>query len=139
MFPKLLALIDRFEGLSLVPYRCPAGIWTIGKGHTKGVTKNSPQITPRLADDLENDDALDAVIAALKLSPSLIMYPDCLSAVADFIFNLGSSRYAASTLRRKVDAGEWVDARSELKKWVWGGGKKLPGLVLRRRAEASLL
>lgn len=139
MLPKLLALIDRFEGLSLVPYRCPAGIWTIGKGHTKGVTKDAPPITPRLADDLENDDALDAVIAALKLSSNVIMYPDRLAAVADFIFNLGPSRYAASTLRRKILDEEWVDARAELQKWVWGGGKKLPGLVLRRRAESVLM
>ena len=62
-----------------------------------------------------------------------------LSAIADFCYNLGTTRYKSSTLRRKVRDSDWLDAADELQKWVWGGGRKLPGLVLRRQAEAALL
>jgi lysozyme len=61
------------------------------------------------------------------------------SAIADFCFNLGTTRYKASTLKRRVDAGDWPGAAEELAKWVWGGGQKLPGLVARRAAESLLL
>lgn len=74
---------------------------------------------------------------ALRLSPSL--EGDRLTSIADFIFNLGPTKYAASTLRKRVNEGRWEDARTELRRWVYGGGRKLPGLVLRREAEATLL
>ena len=78
--------------------------------------------------------------AAGKLSPVLWLEGDAKhSAIADFCFNLGTTRYKASTLKRRVDAGDWHGAAEELEKWVWGGGKKLPGLVARRKAEANLL
>lgn len=77
--------------------------------------------------------------AAGNLSPVLWFAEDKHAAIADFCFNLGTSRYKASTLKRRVDAGDWEGAADELAKWVWGGGKKLPGLVARRAAEVELL
>lgn len=140
MLAKLYELIRRFEGLRLKPYLCPAGIPTVGYGHTgPEVTLRSPAITPGLAEQLLVEDAERHAIAALKLSPNLATDPDRLSAIADFVFNLGPTRYKASTLRRKIRDGEWLDAADELEKWVWGGGRKLPGLVARRAAEAALL
>lgn len=62
-----------------------------------------------------------------------------LSAIADFAYNLGLDRLKHSTLRRRLNAGEIEDAKDELRKWVYGGGKKLRGLILRRDAEAKLL
>lgn len=76
---------------------------------------------------------------AASASPGLLAAPLAHVAIADFCFNLGVGRYKASTLRRRVDAGDWAGARAELGKWVWGGGRRLPGLVLRRQAEARLL
>lgn len=134
----LYGLIRRFEGLKLKPYLCPAGIPTVGYGHTgPEVTLQSPPITPTFAEALMREDAGRFLTTALKLSPNLT--DDRLSAVADFCYNLGTTRYKASTLRRKIRDGEWFDAADEIEKWVWGGGKKLPGLVLRRHAEAVLL
>lgn len=135
----LYALIRKFEGLRLKPYLCPAGVATIGYGHTGGVTLKTPPITPDEAEALMVADAEMFAIAALKLSPCLASATDKHSAVADFCFNLGMSRYKASTLRRKVNQGDWDAAGDELMKWVWGGGKRLPGLILRRVAERSLL
>ncbi len=61
------------------------------------------------------------------------------AAIADFAYNLGLGRLRASTLRRKINAGDIDGAVIELKKWVRGGGRVLPGLVARRAAEAALL
>ncbi len=137
---ELLDLIRRFEGLRLRPYLCPAGIPTIGYGHTgPEVRIDSPPITRALAEEWLEEDAASACRAALRLSPVLAAHEDRLAAVADFIFNLGAGRYKASTLRRRVDARDWPGAAEQLSRWVWGGGKKLPGLVTRRAAEARLL
>jgi lysozyme len=74
---------------------------------------------------------------ALRLSPALT--GDRLVAISSFIYNLGPTRYASSTLRRCVNDSDWPAARAEIRRWVFGGGRKLPGLVLRREAEAALL
>lgn len=135
----LLALIRRFEGCRLKAYRCPAGVWTIGWGATGvGVTEGVVWSQQR-ADFRLQMDAEKYVLVALKLSPILAQDANKLAAVADFIYNLGAARYKASTLRSKVNAGDWPAAAKELSKWVWGGGKKLPGLVARRAAEAQLI
>lgn len=140
MLTALYALIRKFEGLRLKVYKCPAGVATIGYGHTgPDVTMSSPPITGQVANELMEKDAEIFARAAAKLSPVLLLDPDKHSAIADFCFNLGTTRYKASTLKRKIDAQDWDGAADELAKWVWGGGKKLPGLVLRRKAEACLI
>jgi lysozyme len=135
---KALTLAKHFEGLFLHAYLCPARIWTIGYGHTAGVKPGDVTTEPRATEDLSGD-IIDAVNGALRCCPTLALYPDRLAAIADFVYNLGETRLKASTLRRKVNEGNWNAAREELKKWVWGGGKKLPGLVLRRETEGLLL
>ena len=60
-------------------------------------------------------------------------------AILDFAFNCGTGALQASTLRKRINADDMEGARSELMKWVRGGGKVLPGLVKRRAAEAALL
>ena len=140
MFDLLHALIRKFEGLRLKVYRCPAGVATIGYGHTgPEVTMATPPITEAAADALMVRDADIYAKAAAKLSPVLLADSARHCAIADFCFNLGTTRYKASTLKRRVDAQDWEGAQEELAKWVWGGGKKLPGLVARRAAEAKLL
>jgi lysozyme len=137
---ELLDLIRRFEGLRLRPYLCPAGVPTIGYGHTgPEVTMRSPPISRSLAEAWLEEDAARACAMAIRISPALAIDRARLAAIADFVYNLGSGRYKASTLRRRVDAGDWDDAAEQLGRWVWGGGRKLPGLVTRRAAEAVLL
>ena len=142
MIPEfLLTLIRKFEGLRLKPYRCPAGVPTIGYGHTgPDVRMDMKPISEAVAEAMMHSDADVFYRAAGKLSPLLWLEGDAKhSAIADFCFNLGSTRYKASTLKRRIDAGDWHGATEELQKWVWGGGKKLPGLIARRAAEAALL
>lgn len=136
----LLEIIRKFEGLRLKPYLCPAGIPTVGYGHTgKDVSLSMAPISEPVAEAMMHRDAELFTRAAGNLSPVLWFDEKKHAAIADFCFNLGTSRYKASTLKRRIDAGDWDGAADELKKWVWGGGKKLPGLVARRSAEGSLL
>jgi lysozyme len=60
-----------------------------------------------------------------------------LAAIVDFTFNLGAGRLQTSTLRRRVNQRDWENAANELRRWVHGGGKVLPGLVTRREAEVG--
>jgi lysozyme len=76
--------------------------------------------------------------AVLKLCPGADT-PERLAALIDFAFNLGVGRLAASTLRKRVNAGRWADLPAEFRKWNRGGGLVLRGLVLRREAEVALI
>ncbi|MGN6701932.1 MAG: glycoside hydrolase family protein [Burkholderiaceae bacterium] len=62
-----------------------------------------------------------------------------LAAIIDFAFNLGSGALSASIWRRRINAQRWDDVPAELAKWVYGGGRRLRGLELRRAAEAGLI
>lgn len=135
----LNVIIKRFEGFRNKPYLCPAGVWTIGYGSTKGVTALHPPVSVQQAEAMMRLDALEAYQQALKLSPVLSSNHQTACAIADFIYNLGAGRYQASTLRRKVAEQNWSEVCEQLTKWVWGGGKKLPGLVLRRQVEIALI
>jgi lysozyme len=77
---------------------------------------------------------------SIKLTPVLVLASDPrLAAITDFIYNLGATRYKGSTLRKRIAAQDWAGAMKEIVKWNKGGGRVLPGLVLRRAAEAALL
>lgn len=133
----LYALIRRFEGCRLMPYICPAGVWTCGWGSTGwGVVPGRPW-TQAYADQRLEQDAQRFATGTLAACPQLD--GDRLCAIADFAYNLGLGALKASTLRRRVNAEDWDAAKYELSRWVNGGGKRLPGLVLRRAAEAALL
>lgn len=142
----LLSLLRRFEGCHQIkndglihPYVCPAGYPTQGYGR-RVPSLAVPPITREQAELWLVEDATKHLALALKLSPELAKEPDTrISAVASFVFNLGAGAYATSTLRKRVNESDWDGAAEQIRKWVFGGGKKLPGLVLRREAEAALL
>jgi lysozyme len=82
----------------------------------------------------------DALRATLRYCPVLANEPEGrLAAIVDFTFNLGAGRLQASTLRRRVNQRDWSGAAQELRRWVYGAGRVLPGLVLRREAEIDML
>lgn len=144
---KAIELAKHFEGFQrkkvvngttmAFPYLCPAGHWTIGYGHL--CKPMQFPITEEQADEILRQDLLIAVTGVLKYCPGLVTDANRLSAITDFAFNLGIGRLQASTLRRRINEQDWDGAKTELMKWVHGGGKILPGLVLRRKAEADLL
>ena len=135
----LEALIKRFEGLRLKAYFCPAGVLTCGWGSTGQDIVPGTIWTREYADERMRSDARQFVRAVLKYSPSLAYHPAALAATADFAYNLGAGRYRNSTLRKKLEQGDFSAAKRELMKWTRAGGKVLPGLVARREAECELL
>jgi len=136
----LLDIIKKYEGCRLKAYRCPAGVWTIGYGHTgRNITENTKPITQAQADTYLEDDAAYAIQAAIAYSPILSKYPTKRQAIADFIVNLGIGNYIKSTLKKRVDSGDWANAVIEIKRWNKSKGKVLLGLVKRRAEEAELL
>jgi lysozyme len=141
-------LAKRFEGferrvkrgteITATPYVCPAGFWTIGYGHL--CDPNHLPITEAEAEVYLARDLQTALAATLRYCPVLVTEPEGrLSAIVDFTFNLGAGRLQTSTLRRRVNQRDWVSAGKELRRWVYGGGKVLLGLVARRQAEIPLL
>lgn len=141
-------LAKRFEGferkakrgieITAIPYICPAGFWTIGYGHL--CDPKHPPITEVEAEVYLARDLQTALAATLRYCPLLATEPEArLAAIVDFTFNLGAGRLQTSTLRRRINQRDWPGTSKELRRWVYGGGKALPGLLARRNAEAEML
>lgn len=137
MIPKnAIALAKTFEGFYSKVYLCPAGYWTIGWGHL--CKKNHPPITKEYGEFYLTDDLHDALMGTIRVCPVLLtVHETWLGAITDFVFNLGVGRLQVSTLRRRINQQDWDEVVVELNKWVYGGGIRLRGLVLRRKAESS--
>lgn len=138
--------IARWEGLArlrrdgmVVPYLCPAGYWTQGYGRlVDGPT--APPIDRDTARLWLFQDILAHASQLIIASPALVSEsPARVAALTSWVFNLGIGRYRSSTLKRRVDAGDWADVPAQLRRWVFAGGEKLPGLIARREAEAAML
>lgn len=143
---NLLELIKKYEGChqrqkdgTLLAYKCPAGVWTVGWGSTGRYIREGTVWTQEKADERLQKDAQVAIDSALKASPILAGTGPKLEAIADFIYNLGIGNYMSSTLKKRVDTGDWISAASEIKRWNKAGGKVLAGLTARREDEAKLL
>lgn len=133
-------IAKRFEGCRLMPYICPAGVWTCGWGSTGADVFPGKPWSQEYADQRLQHDALKFALGALAACPVLATEPDNrLSAVTDFAYNLGLGRLRGSTLRKRVNARLWDLACAEVRKWIRGGGRVLPGLVLRAEARVALL
>lgn len=133
-----LNLIKRFEGFSPTIYTCPAGYSTIGYGHVVLAHEQdqlAAGITQSEAAELLRKDVRIAERTVLRLI-SVPLTDGQFDALVSFTFNLGAGALQRSTLRRKVNRGEHESVPAELMKWVWAAGKRMPGLVRRRSAEA---
>ena len=142
-----IELVKAFEGLhkvksdgSVRSYRCPAGRWTIGYGHTHGV-RSGETITPEEAEDLLRKDLQDCE-AVVERMVKVDLTQNQFDALVSFVFNLGQGNFGSSTLLRKLNRGEYESAAEEFIRWnkarVDGELKALPGLTRRRTAEAAL-
>lgn len=134
-------LIKKFEGVSLVAYLCPAGVWTWGYGHTsaageplvtKGMTGTIQRANEVLRRDLVKfEDALNRLV-------KVDLEQHQFDALCSFIFNIGEGAFEKSTLLKKLNRGQYGAVPAELMKWTKARGKELPGLVRRRREEAAM-
>ena len=129
-------IVKKYEGLYLKAYLCPAGIPTIGYGHTQGISLGMTCTGEQADEWLENDFfmAKNDVKAVVKVP----LTDNQLGALASFVFNLGVRKLIQSTLLKKLNAGDYQGTAQEFDKWVFAAGKKLNGLIARRAAEKEL-
>lgn len=157
-----LVLIKKFESLALRAYLCPAGVWTIGWGHTRGV-REGDKISLEQAEAMLAEDVAEAA----RIVEQHVMVPltdNQFAALASFVFNVGPGKKGVkdgfvtlksgqpSTVLRVLNAGKYDMVAvhggktlqgddiyfGRLLSWVNAGGRRLKGLVRRRVAEAAL-
>jgi lysozyme len=139
---KGIEIVKHFEGFRSRPYRCSAGIPTIGYGacyYPDGtrVTMGDRQVSKDQAEEL----LVYGLRTAEKAVARLVGVPltvNAFSSLSSFVFNVGSSRFRSSTLRQRLNRKNYAQAAMEFPKWRRGGGVILPGLVRRRSAEREL-
>ncbi len=132
-----LALIKQYEGFSKAPYRCPAGLWTIGYGHTGGVHEHTTSISETQASELLARDVREAEVAVSELI-EIDVNENQFSALVSLLFNIGRTNFAHSTLLKKLNAEEIEQAADEFLRWIYASGTPLQGLKNRRIAEREL-
>lgn len=131
-----LQLIKDFEGLRLKAYLCPAGIPTIGWGHTRGV-RIGETITEAQASDYLVEDI--APIEVLLNSQHINFRQEQFDALVSWIFNLGVNAFGGSTMLKYIrDNRSDEDITDQMVRWVNAGKKPLVGLKRRRIAEANM-
>lgn len=136
--PWLYETIIFFEGLRLGAYRCPAGKWTIGYGHTGDDVDEGMSITRAEATAMLSGDVAE-VVAEVNGILVWDVTDGQFDALVDFAFNLGAQALKGSTLLRKLGSGDQEGAAAEFLKWdkarVNGRMVALPGLTKRRERE----
>ena len=140
---KCLALIREFEGFRSKPYLCPAGVPTIGYGSTR-YEDGTPVTLKDGPIDQARANAIMRTTLAREYEPAVQRYVKVpltqgqYDALVDFAYNAGAKNLLQSTLLKKLNSKNYAGASKEFEKWVYGGGKVLPGLVRRRKAEQAL-
>ncbi len=131
-----IELIKSFEQLRLNSYLCPAGVWTIGYGHTDGVNQGM-LITEKTADAFLKQDIRNAEHSINQMDAELTQ--EQFDALVSFVFNIGVRAFNVSTLRKKILKNpNDPSIADEFRRWVYAGDKKLPGLIKRREKEIEL-
>jgi lysozyme len=131
-----LALVKDYEGLRLEAYPDTSGIWTVGYGHTAGVTEGD-SVSAERAELLLEADLMEAERAVASLA-KVPLTDNQFSALVSFVFNEGEGAFAKSTLLKKLNEGGYALVPACLKSWIFDNGRVQPGLVKRRAAEAAL-
>ena len=131
-----VALIRHFEGCSLDAYLCPAGVWTVGYGHTGDVSEgdviDQEKAEALLIEDLEEFEGYVSALCERSLTQCQF------DALVSWVFNLGPGNFKSSTLLRRLNDGDLGAVPNEMRRWTRAGGQVLEGLVKRREAEALM-
>lgn len=131
-------LVGNAEGCRLDPYRCPAGLVTNGVGNTHDVPDQPIDLNQVAKDWVVNIQDAEQCLARIAERPMSQGQHD---AFTSFVFNTGCTRFltnrdgTSTTIARLIKQNQYQQACAQLPRWVYGGGKKLPGLVKRREAE----
>ena len=131
-----IALIKKFEGCELEAYKCPAGVWTIGYGHTKDV-KEGDRINKDEANYLLEEEMIEYE-GYINDMVEVPLEQNQFDALTSWVYNLGSSNLMSSTMLTLLNESKYNEIPQQIKRWNKAGGKVLDGLVKRREAEALL-
>ena len=135
--PKIAApFIAKFEGCELDAYKCPAGVWTIGYGHTKGVY-DGMKISQMEADALLAEDLVKFASELIPLVTAKVSENQYI-ALMSFAYNVGTTNFRRSSVLRNLNKGAITAAANAFLLWNKAGGKVLAGLNKRRNAERKL-
>ncbi|MDG1437142.1 MAG: lysozyme [Rickettsiaceae bacterium] len=134
---KGIELIKIFEGFHQEPYLCSGGYLTIGYGHKLLPSDRYKKVTQERAEIILRKDLLRSERSVLKYITSPLN-DDQFSALVSFTFNVGAAALQRSTLRQKINYELYKEASKEFTKWIYAGGKKIPGLLRRRKIEKEL-
>lgn len=136
-----LSMIASFESFEPKAYYCPAGVLTIGYGHTG---------TNAQGQELQENDTVNHEQAMRLLYEDVLWAEDAVNeqrlhltqnqfdALVSFVFNVGATAFAQSTLLKKLKSCDFEEAADEFLRWNKAGGKVLRGLTARREAERDL-
>ena len=131
-----LALIKKFEGLELKAYKCAAGVWTIGYGHTKDVQEGDEWSESHADHMLEVE--LEEFEEYINDSVTVTLSQNQFDALVSWVYNLGPANLKASTMLKVLNSGDYEGVPAQIQRWNKAGGKVLEGLIRRRKAEALL-
>ena len=132
---KARKFIADSEGYRETAYQDTRGVWTIGYGHTKNV-KQGDKITKEDAEKFFKEDLEEHIIPLKKVKVPL--NDNQKAALASFIYNVGPTAFAKSTLLKKLNNGDIKGASDEFDKWIYDNGTIIDGLINRRKAEKEL-
>jgi len=133
---KGLELIKHFEGCELKAYKCPAGVWTIGYGHIKGVSEGMT-ITEAQAEEMLQSELIEYE-GYINDLVEVELNQNQFDAMVSWVYNLGGGNLRSSTLLKVLNAGDYAGVPAQMLRWNKAGGKVLEGLTRRRQAEADL-
>lgn len=133
-------LIKKYEGFRPQSYQDSVGVWTIGYGTTRingqpvkaGMTITEDQALQLVKQEVNKLWSQIEAILTVRLNDNQM------NALVDFAYNLGFNALKTSTLMKYVNESQFDKAADEFGRWVFAGGKVLPGLVKRREAEKQL-
>ena len=139
---KCINMIKHHEGFVRKPYQDPIGLWTVGVGHLIGDGKKLPKEWNKEFTDEEVDNILCEDLERFEIGIQRLtkvpLTQSQFDALVSFSFNVGLGNFQSSTLRSKLNRGDYEGASNEFPKWRKAGGKILKGLVRRRADERNL-
>lgn len=138
---QALEMIGNAEGCRRSPYTCPAGKPTNGIGNTHNVPDAPVPLEQVAKDWAVNIHHAELCVEDAEQASGKPMTQGQFDALTSFVFNTGCARFrrnpnhSMTQIYRLTFAGDYAKACAELPRWVYGGGKKLPGLIDRREKE----
>ena len=131
-----ISLIKKFEGCELEAYRCAAGVWTIGYGHTKDV-KEGNSITKEEAESMLVHE-LQEYCSDVDIAVKVDLKQNEFDSLVSWTYNLGPTNLNSSTMLRVLNEGKHDEVPAQMKRWNKASGQVKEGLVRRREAEALM-